>query len=320
MCTRFFLKDKFSFLFFSQEYSIAEKERALLNASREKDERVKLPKPNYIALAAILFSFFLALFIYVLLETLAVPFVMDQYAWSEDEAVITVGLALSAAGVLSIGMYVLNGYLTKTFDERKVMVIVGFIPLVVGTFLFLPWGDNPIPKEHCTDESTTVDMTTEDAVTESTLGAIHGFGMRAPLSIADELEVCVGCPVEEQEWCSNTPQLPEVQLVIAFTIVIIGYPVATAVVQSIFSKMLGPKPQGVWMGVLTAVGSLSRIMGPIFVSYVYTELGTVWCFSILTGGMMLALLDQIIMYRYMVPMKIPSLEEAYAYEGPAAKG
>ncbi|XP_071529822.1 major facilitator superfamily domain-containing protein 8-like [Panulirus ornatus] len=300
-----------------QEYNIAEKERELLKAKREKDENVKLPKPDYLALGSILFSFFFALFIYVLLETLAVPFVMDQYRWTEKEAVVVVGIALAAAGILSIGMYVFNGFLIKRFDERKVMLIIGFIPLVIGTFLFLPWGNTPIPPQICQDnnDTATTEMTTVLMASESTFDAIDGSTHTSVIAAAN----CKGCPVDEQEWCISTPQLPEAQLIIAFTIVVIGYPVALAVQQSIFSKILGPKPQGVWMGILTAVGSLSRILGPIFVSYVYTNLGTIWCFSILTGGMVLAFLDQVIMYRHFVPMKVPTLDERHAYDGPAAE-
>ena len=40
--------------------------------------------------------------------------------------------------------------------------------------------------------------------------------------------------------------------------------------------MVGPRPQGVWMGILTAAGSLARICGPVFVSEIYKEFGTYW--------------------------------------------
>lgn len=37
--------------------------------------------------------------------------------------------------------------------------------------------------------------------------------------------------------------------------------------------MLGPRPQGVWMGVLTGAGCVSRALGPLFVSSVYARRG-----------------------------------------------
>lgn len=38
-------------------------------------------------------------------------------------------------------------------------------------------------------------------------------------------------------------------------------------------QVLGPRPQGVWMGVLTGAGCVSRALGPVFVSAVYARRG-----------------------------------------------
>lgn len=56
-------------------------------------------------------------------------------------------------------------------------------------------------------------------------------------------------------------------------------------IQTIFSKILGPRPQGVWMGLMTGAGCASRVMGPIFVGLIYTRLGTYYTFGI-TGAML----------------------------------
>lgn len=36
------------------------------------------------------------------------------------------------------------------------------------------------------------------------------------------------------------------------------------------------------MGLMTGAGCLSRVMGPVFVSYIYTRYGTIWTFGITT--------------------------------------
>ena len=36
----------------------------------------------------------------------------------------------------------------------------------------------------------------------------------------------------------------------------------------IFSKILGLRPQGVWMGLSTGVGCASRVLGPVFVGFI----------------------------------------------------
>lgn len=303
------------------EYNIADKEREMLKLSRQDDENMKLPKPNYVGICGVLFAFFIVLNMYVLLETLAVPFVMDQYAWSESKAMIVVGVALSAGGLLSSFIYVLNGILSKKYDERKVVILLGLLPMIVGTFLFLPWGNGKIHIQvcHLAGDNTTTVMTTTELTTASGTPETDYISYLLAEATNDTTQICdYGCPAS-QTWCENTPKLPEVQLLIAFIITFSGYPVAQGIIQAIFSKMLGPKPQGVWMGILTGVGSFSRIMGPIFVSYVYTDFGTRWCFGILSCGMVLALVDLIVFYKRLIPMKLPDVNNKHAYDGPASE-
>lgn len=296
---------------------------------------MKLPKPDTAALVSTLMAFFVTSFIYVLLETLAVPFVSDQYAWDDDTAMEVVGFALMGAGILATSLFPLSGKLGRKFDERLVMIIPGFIPLLVGTVLFMPYPGHDIPMQECTYENitdtTTIITSTPSIFRQGTnptfeqhppwLDHLSYFRQWSPLSGGAETpEGCTpGCPTD-QEWCYDVPQLPLAQLCVAFITVMTGYPIAQSIAQGLFSKMLGPKPQGLWMGVLTGVGSLSRIAGPIFVSYVYTNLGTYWCFGTLSVVMFVAFFGVITMYKRLVPMKIPVAKSHHAYDGPAAKG
>lgn len=43
------------------------------------------------------------------------------------------------------------------------------------------------------------------------------------------------------------------------------------------------------MGLMTGSGCLSRVMGPVFVGYVYSRLGPIWTFSITTGVMIVSM-------------------------------
>jgi ceroid-lipofuscinosis MFS transporter 7 len=57
------------------------------------------------------------------------------------------------------------------------------------------------------------------------------------------------------------------------------------------------------MGLLTATGSLARILGPIFASYVYEKLGTYWLFSICVGSVAVAGLVTTAAYTRLVPIE-----------------
>lgn len=95
----------------------------------------------------------------------------------------------------------------------------------------------------------------------------------------------LGCPIT-QEWCLYTPQLTITQFFIGYGFTSIGYPLGVTLIQTIFSKILGPRPQGVWMGLMTGAGCASRVLGPVFVGLIYTRLGTYHTFGI-TGAMLL---------------------------------
>lgn len=112
-----------------------------------------------------------------------------------------------------------------------------------------------------------------------------------------------GCP-PEQEWCFYTPIIELPQLGIASFFAILGYPITFTLSSALYSKILGPNPQGLWMGILISTGSLSRATGPIFVTYIYTEFGTHWTFSILGCAMFFVLVLTLILYKRLVSMNI----------------
>ncbi|XP_042237119.1 major facilitator superfamily domain-containing protein 8-like isoform X2 [Homarus americanus] len=302
-----------------QEYNIAAKKRNLLKESRKEDEGMKLPKPDYLGLGGIFFSRFGLLFIGVLVETLMTPMVMDEYAWTENRAMVIMGISTSVISLLNVFTYGITAVIVKKFDERLVMILGGFLPATVGMFLFLPWGNGVIPMQKCDLDNVTMSTTTE-----ATTDVIQLYDANYPsvktilFSDNDPSDCTPGCP-QSQVWCTYTPQLPEAQLFVAFFIAFNSFPVAQGTMLGIFSKLLGPKPQGVWQGLLSNCGSLARIIGPVVISYVYEEFGTRWCFGILTGVLTTALLELFLLFNHLTPMKVQSVKETHAYDGPAAE-
>lgn len=363
--------------FLFQEYNIATKE-AHYQKCAANDDTSELPKPDYIALSGILVTFFISVMIYVLLETIMVPMVMDLYAWTDGKAVMVVGIALCIAATLSLITFIGVGYAVKLIDERTVLIVGGVLSMTIGLVIFIPMG-NTYPKiKNCTS----VDVL--PAKINESEGTLNSFQLITPLNLnSDNVNITenhdigvkslfqfndteplrtnlvngsndnamilrnatiksvvettnakgepsraqendsvtrilkrqrrhvvhdgdckdTGCP-PEQKWCFYTPIIEMPQLAVASFFSILGYPVAFSIASALFSKILGPKPQGVWMGILTSTGSLSRVIGPIFVSYIYTELGTRWTFSLLSCAMIFTFLLDLILYRRFVPMNV----------------
>lgn len=358
-----------------QEYNIATKE-AHQQKRAANDNTTELPKPDYVALSGILITFFISVMIYVLLETIMVPMCMDLYAWTDETAVMIVGVALCIAAALCLLVFICIGYAVKVIDERIILIVGGVVSMTVGLFIFIPMG-NTYPKiKNCTDplpshfneshdtfytfQSTLppslstsnvrniTDFDTkvkslfqlndtelesyffknfdDNAVIlknpsiESVVETTHASEIAAPLAqSSDSFSQTLkrrkrhvpsdggcedtGCP-PEQEWCFYTPIIEIPQLAVASLFSIVGYPVAFSISSALFSKILGPKPQGVWMGILTSTGSLSRVVGPILVSYIYTEMGTRWTFSLLFCAMVLTSVLDVALYKRLVPMNV----------------
>lgn len=186
---------------------------------------------------------------------------MDMFAWSNDQALYYMGVFMAIAALISLGTFLCIDVLCKLFQERFVLIWGGFSLMVLGRLLYLPWGPDP-PK------------------------VAIPYNESLNLDIDDPLYL--GCPVVSQPWCPILPKLTKVQFIIGFALTSVGYPIGVTLIQTIFSKVLGPRPQGVWMGLMTGAGCLSRVMGPIFVGSIYTRLGTYWTFGITSIMMMVA--------------------------------
>ena len=112
---------------------------------------------------------------------------------------------------------------------------------------------------------------------------------------------CIHC------WCLELRRVTEVQFIIATVIGACAFPYCVAIIGSLYSKLLGPKPQGLYMGVLTGSGSLARVIGPIFFTRLYQEQGTYVTFSVVVGALVISLLLLIFAYKRFVPLKDPNV-------------
>ncbi|XP_068249809.1 major facilitator superfamily domain-containing protein 8-like [Palaemon carinicauda] len=346
-----------------QEYPVAAKEAQMQRSAANANE-TEFPNPDYKTVVAILVSFFITQFVFVLIEVVLVPMCMDMYAWSDEIALTVIGIGLCVAGIVATIMFASVGALVRRFDERKVYIFLGLVPLLISMACFIPMG-NTYPKiQNCTLETGKLHHREARSISPMLpyhLGVVknHMYPMiyvTKPLNSSQEEEYSLkplvgemsisfvdvpfsyeiddhqytgtleeehivtrrrrgirrekkcrdtGCP-PEQEWCKYTPIIEQSQMIVACFLSFVGYPIAFTLSSSLYSKLLGPNPQGLWMGILTSIGSFSRMTGPIFVSYMYTELGTRWTFGLLVIVMMIVIFLTLAFYKRLVPMKLVS--------------
>ncbi|XP_034425187.1 major facilitator superfamily domain-containing protein 8 [Hippoglossus hippoglossus] len=216
--------------------------------------------------------FFMVMFIFAIFETIATPFSMDMFSWTRKEAVVYNGIIMCCIGFESIIVFLVVKVASQRVGDRPVF-LAGLAIIFCGFFTLLPWG-NHYPK-----------IQWADLKNNSLVSRIS----EATLASNSSLEP-TGCPYQ-QTWCQYTPAIHIAQYISADVLIGMGYAACNVMSYTLYSKILGPKPQGVYMGLLTACGSCARTLGPIFVSQVYTILGPRWAFSLIcamvTGAIVL---------------------------------
>lgn len=234
----------------------------------------------------------MVLFIFAVYETILTPLTLDMYAWTQEQAVLYDGILLVAFGVEAVLVFMGVKLLSKKIGERAIL-LGGFVVVWVGFFILLPWG-NQFPK-----------IQWEDLHNSSTPNTTFGeiiIGLWNS-SREDHSEQPTGCPIE-QTWCLYTPVIHLAQFLTAAVLIGTGYPACSVMSYTLYSKVLGPKPQGIYMGWLTTSGSAARILGPVFISHVYTYLGPRWAFSLVCGIVVLTILLIGAVYKRLVAFSV----------------
>ncbi|XP_065490587.1 major facilitator superfamily domain-containing protein 8 isoform X3 [Caloenas nicobarica] len=183
----------------------------------------------------------------------------------------------------------------ETTGERAILH-GGLLIVLVGFFILLPWGKKLPNIQWQEIKNNSIPRTSIDTL-------MPFWSLEAMEPPSNHTVEPVGCPVT-QSWCLNTPMIYLAQYISSNILIGLGYPVCNVMSYTIYSKILGPKPQGVYMGWLTASGSGARILGPVFVSQIYTHLGPRWAFSLICGVVVVSLLLLEIVYKRLIAFSV----------------
>lgn len=191
---------------------------------------------------------------------------MDQFAWSRAEALNYMSLIMASGSIVALSSFMVVPALCRKFSERHVLIFVGYLALLIGCGLNIPFLGGSTPKMN---EPYNMSKDAVDGVTQNF--EIHS---------TNTIEL-VGCPIS-QKWCQTTPALTVTQFLIGYAFTSFGYCITVTLMQIIFSTVLGCRPQGVWLGLFTGFMSGSRILGPIFIGNTYPAFGMYWTFGSMT--------------------------------------
>ncbi|XP_075056048.1 major facilitator superfamily domain-containing protein 8 [Mixophyes fleayi] len=255
------------------------------DTNTEKDNEEKV---DQVAVVSSNVLFFVILFVFALFETISTPLTMDMFAWTRSQAVLYNGIILAAIGFESVIVFIAVKILSKKTGER-ILLLGGLATIWVGFFILLPWG-NQYPKIQWAD------------IQNTTIHNSSYWGSSITASRNDTVEP-TGCPAT-QSWCFYTPVIHLSQYLTSDILIGLGYPVCNVMSYTLYSKVIGPKPQGLYMGWLTAAGSAARTLGPVFVSETYTHLGPRWTFSLICGIVTISIIHLAAVYKRLIAFSV----------------
>ncbi|KAL3880090.1 hypothetical protein ACJMK2_032359, partial [Sinanodonta woodiana] len=273
----------------SDEEKVVNIQDSLPSIKEELEKATMNYSPDYPAVLSCIFLFFVVLFVFAVFETITTPLSMHMYAWTKKEATLYNGIMLGVAGIISIAVFTVIRLLSQRVNERY-LLLGGFFFCLCGFFTYLPWGDGRPPLMNTTVSITT---TSQSISSFSELLKTTYYNESTTAQSPTTTIEATGCP--DYNWCLNTPPVYLAQLLGGTLLITIGYPTCNVISYTIYSKILGPKPQGLWMGWLTAAGSLARTLGPVFVTLVYDAYGPR---SLLCGTVIAMIMLNILVLKY----------------------
>ncbi|KAH7717270.1 Protein Y53G8AR.7 a [Aphelenchoides avenae] len=201
-------------------------------------------------------------------STIGAPYSMMAFKMTSAETVIfhAVNVGLIGFCQVSWNLAYVFGNLRKKLSERRAVVGAAFTLLAVYLCSY-PWSFYP---DRIGYREVVVGANSSTIVPD------------AVQQTANEDKRFLGCPLE-YEWCAETP-VPNFYLYFGSALLAFGVavPLCCLNLDILYSKVLGPIPQGTMQAWFLVCGDLLQICGPLVLSKVYTMTGPVylWQFQI----------------------------------------
>ena len=213
---------------FSEHY-VSKKEAAQINKDNKTTEDILSVKPDIWAVTALVFCFFVFLLNFILLETIGTPLAMQQLQWTESEAIMNLGIIMSCGAVASLLCYGSVPPLTRKFDERKVYLIMGLLPMFLARIIMLPIPNEPTPQMLYSELNTTFNASHHDEI------FLYGHSLRNVDCADTNSTEPPGCAYK---WCEYTPAIKDFQFYLSYAVNSLSFPYCISICQAMFRSVI----------------------------------------------------------------------------------
>ncbi|CAD5228457.1 unnamed protein product [Bursaphelenchus xylophilus] len=202
-------------------------------------EKIRCDK---LAMVVMYFARFCQYFSFACAETLAATYIMSMYAKTHDETATLLSILNTIEGLLALAAYVFFIVVkVEKWISFRLLSIIGFLGLTILPFAGIPY---PFYPTNIAIAATVNNVTSP------------------------------GCSTALYSWCYDTKQVNFLVFTIAL-VVSIGavFNMMTVVLSTMFSKIIGPKPQTCQQSFFQSTACFGRIVGPVLISSLFTRYG-----------------------------------------------
>eukprot|EP00794_Sanderia_malayensis_P007196 gene7196-8002_t len=242
----------------------------------EREENNNVSKGDKWAVVAILGLFFITRHSLVFLEVMFAPLAMDEYALSNEDTVLAVGVILAIAGVVAAAVFIATEKFTQLYGDR-LLLAVSILITFIGFAIHWPVS-NRYPK----------------------LGHFYNTTVMTESGPVTKRLVTNGC-APTHPWCTTTPIITITQFAIGYTLITLSFPVSYCILPSLFTKVIQPGRQGILVSLFSIAGNLSRIFGPTVFTTLYYYYGPKGIFGVMDIGLFFAFILMLVFYKRMIP-------------------
>ena len=245
--------------------------------SESSTEETKIQNPPYdkVPLIYLGFSAFLSHMLVAAVDSLISPYSMDEFAWTKQTTIYYDNIIMIVSGVVSFISIILIKKLLKYISERMLYILC-YVILSLVFLIYIPW-PGPIPEP------------------------IHPIAQLT----ANKTVEWVGCDYRIQHWCLTVPKIHEFQLFLAPVLFLLSFPIIYLLTVTMASKIIGPHPPGVVLGIIGFFASIGRAIGSPILIQLYFRYGPQIVSAAMEALVGTVIILTVVMYHRLVPYSAP---------------
>ncbi|KAI1702611.1 major facilitator superfamily domain-containing protein [Ditylenchus destructor] len=239
-------------------------------------QRLVVPKYDRVAVLLCHLTRFTQMFVNTNIETIGTPLAALMFSWTHSQVIDFMATAQAIMSFLAFLTYIafIAFRLDKIVNFRLNCMLSLFLLIV---FHLLTYSYSFLPGQvKIFNNSDIINQTTP-----------------------------IGCNTDKFSWCYFVKPISPSLFFICYVLFIgVAFPNINIALNTLFSKIIGPRRQGTQQGILQMSGGCARMVGPVVISSLYTAFGPTMAWNVEIAVILATFLLWTVFYKRMIPLKL----------------